>query len=543
MKYKINRNYIILFLLGIIILFARSAYNFIIPSMYTEDGVWISDIINNGFFHTLVNAKGSYFVFGNIILLEVSNFLNFIFNGKNLNYLPVFVSLVQYIFMVLCSLIAVKCMEKELNKYLKFVLYLLILLVPLGFSGFEILGKISNTGYLFYFLASCLLYYRLFRKEELSKYKNLVIDFILLICCGTNPGCYVLVGVSFIIDILMQYKFNKRNSFIETIEVYLSKLYNQLWIILGVLCSFMLFYNLVKFDLSSNGVIGNVNYSNTIEFFARALLFYFVYPIYTFLNDKLVLILFLVCFIVIVMAYKKGKGLEKIKLSFLLFSAVFYSLMTFFSRTTLTSHLNNYTTSWVDRYYYGINITTLLPIMYIISLFLKKQRFQKNIGYISLIILILCPLLSISYLFQYDDAQTTVVHKIKFSDRIKNIELNDSISNYIVPIDFEGWTMNLPYDYILASQLNQRNPESLTTSNLTDENWENGVIRSGNILLFDSKWLNALNKCNVLKSEDKVVNIVEIRDAGQWIHVLCDTDDLKAFEYPNVIEFYKTGEE
>ena len=103
--------------------------------------------------------------------------------------------------------------------------------------------------------------------------------------------------------------------------------------------------------------------------------------------------------------------------------------------------------------------------------------------------------------------------------------------------------MNLPYDYILSSQLNQRNPESLTASNLTDENWENGVIRSGNILLFDSKWLNVLNKCNVLKSGDKVVNIVEIREAGQWIHVLCDTGDLKAFEYPNVIEFYKTGEE
>ena len=435
MNIKINKNYIILFLLGVIILFVRSGYNFITPIIYAEDGTWMSDIINNGFLYTLLNAKGAYFVFGNIILLEFSRFLNFIFCGYNLTYLPIFISLVQYIFMISCSLIAVKCMEKELNKYLRFLLWILILLVPLGYTGFEVLGKILNVGFLFYFIATCLLFYRIFRRDKLSKYNNIILDFILFICCGTNPGCYVLVGIGFFLDIFMQYGIYRKSSLLEMVKAYWSSFSNRLWLILGISCSFMLFYNIMNFKISFNGVIGSVNIRNTIEFFTRSLLFYFVYPIYTFLNDKIALVLFLLCFIIIIIVYKNANKLEKIKVSFLLFCAIFYAIITFLNRMTLTGHLNNYTTSWVDRYYYGINITTLLPIFYVVSLLLKKSKITKLIAYISLIILIICPLIDLTYLFQYDDAQTLSAHKIKWSDKILSIPLDTSMKRYIISIE------------------------------------------------------------------------------------------------------------
>lgn len=46
---KEKRMYIFLFFLGIILLFLRSIYIIITPSLYAEDGTWTALIINNGF--------------------------------------------------------------------------------------------------------------------------------------------------------------------------------------------------------------------------------------------------------------------------------------------------------------------------------------------------------------------------------------------------------------------------------------------------------------------------------------------------------------
>ena len=79
MNIKINKNYIILFLLGVIILFVRSGYNFITPIIYAEDGTWMSDIINNGFLYTLLNAKGGIFCFWKYYFIRIFQIPKFYF--------------------------------------------------------------------------------------------------------------------------------------------------------------------------------------------------------------------------------------------------------------------------------------------------------------------------------------------------------------------------------------------------------------------------------------------------------------------------------
>ena len=46
-----------------------------------------------------------------------------------------------------------------------------------------------------------------------------------------------------------------------------------------------------------------------------------------------------------------------------------------------------------------------------------------------------------------------------------------------------------------------------------------------------------IENCTSLTSGTQTVNILEIRDYGQWVHVVCDTTDLQTFSYPNEITY------
>lgn len=146
-KDESKRMYFLLFIVGIFICFFRASYSVLSPVMYTEDGSWISALIENGLIDTCLKAKGSYLVVGNILLLQISWWLNFLFFGKNLAYLPIFVALVSFFYYVLLAFFPVWLLKRTLDIKARIFLYFAILCVPMGTSISEIYGRISNIGY------------------------------------------------------------------------------------------------------------------------------------------------------------------------------------------------------------------------------------------------------------------------------------------------------------------------------------------------------------------------------------------------------------
>ena len=201
-----RKDYLILFLAGLILLFLRSAYTLFVPSLFAEDGAWISSILSNGFLHTLFHAREDYLVCGNILMLGLVVLLNHIFFGDNLNHLPQFVVLIHYCFYSVFALLPVICFKKNVKKIFRLLMWFLVLTVPLGTTAIETMGKISNVGYVFYNIAFLLLFYKINNRNELGKITLAIIDITLLICCTTHPGSYVLVGVAFFVDIAIQVK-------------------------------------------------------------------------------------------------------------------------------------------------------------------------------------------------------------------------------------------------------------------------------------------------------------------------------------------------
>ena len=543
------KEYLILFLIGLIILFFRSAYTIIVPSLYAEDGTWISYILNNGFIQAMFHVRPDYLVSGNIILLSFALLLSTIFCGENLSNLPHFTTFVHYMFFSLTALLPYLCFKGTLRKSLRLLTWLCILLVPLGDSGVEIFGKILNVGYLFYFIAFCLLYFRINNKENLSKLQIILIDIILLISCMTHPGCYVLVGLGFMIDVFLQYRELKKETFLKTLQAGLNKFYNKSWIILGCFCCIFAIYDL--FVLTGD-VYEAINYekaSITIEFFARGLIFYFIYPIYTNLNDTIVIGIFVLTIFILIMAYttKNVERKLKIQLSVSLFALFFYFSITTIARgEQLFPILNNYSTTYPDRYYYGINILSLIPIMLSIEILIQnKNKWIKSIGYLIPICMLVVPISNVNYIFQYDREITGWTHTITFKDRLDQATYDATTQMYIVPIDPEGLSIQIPENYYLASIQNARHAKPLVAADFTDVNWSSGIgVVDGlnNRILFTSEWYGLLKNCETLKVGEQTIQVIAVELSGEWVHVVCDTTALNDFAYPNKITFTLKGD-
>lgn len=103
------------------------------------------------------------------------------------------------------------------------------------------------------------------------------------------------------------------------------------------------------------------DFSNAIEMLiARSMLYPVIYSIYTRMNDLIVILLFAIIIIGFIRLGNKN--------NYGLYIFGFYSLVTLTIsaarfRPVLSSALNNYSTTWPDRYYYGQNLLVTFLII------------------------------------------------------------------------------------------------------------------------------------------------------------------------------------
>lgn len=347
-------------------------------------------------------------IFGNIILAQIALTLNKIVKGDNLNYLPIFVACVHYCFFSLAALIPVICLKKQMTKFFRILIWFLIIFIPLGYSGYEIFGKIVNVGYLFYFIAFCLLSFRISNVIDISKTQTIVVDLSLLLCCLTNPACYVLVGVGFILDVIIQYKNFQSTKILKInfIKSFFAKFSNKLWVVLGIICCLAVIYSSGESPYPRI----ELDFSKTIEFLQRSLLFYLTYIFYPNINDFIAISLFIFISWFFIFTFFYANKTERITLLAYIAVPLCYVIITFINRHFLIGILNNYNTSYPDRYYYVINITALIPIIYSISIWLKDENITKArltgkiVSSILIIFLIIAPFLNLKYIFKFDRA-------------------------------------------------------------------------------------------------------------------------------------------
>lgn len=439
--------YVLLFLAGITVCFLRTSYAVMSPVMYTEDGSWISAIIENGLIDTCLTAKGSYLVAGNVLLLYISWWLNLLFFGANLTYLPVFVALVSYVYYVVLAGLPLWLMKNLMDIKARIILYFAILCVPMGTSISEVYGRISNIGYGCFFIAFILMLYLFLEKNSKHSIKTAGAYAGLLLCCVTNPTCYIILAVVLLWNMWKDFR------------VYGFKLVLKWEGILIFITGILACISLILMYLNKHMEIGQESVEivsgGLIEYFFRALAFVFMWPFYCSMNDiwAVVILILMIGFFAFSFWMVKDKT-YRILLALSYGATIFYTVITLFMRKTLTSQLSGYTTTFPDRYFYVQELLVLLDFCIILSAVFQKKISNKVWDKIVLGIFGVAVLVNVFHLkqiFELNHSQY-IDCSVTFAEMVESAyDAQGEQESYNVEIPIPGFSMELPAKYVKAT--------------------------------------------------------------------------------------------
>ena len=183
---------------AVVILFARAPRPYVIPQLFAEDGLWSSLLHTRGFWYAAFHGRpeSDYCILGNVLLLAAGRaWCALVHGGDPLEY-PRSCAWVSYLFYGAIFSLPVLLLRRRLPAAQLLVLWLLACFLPLGihdstFSGFEILGRVSNIGFACLYAAFLLVWYR--TTAAPGPAALVATDLGLLACVTTNPLAAVVL--------------------------------------------------------------------------------------------------------------------------------------------------------------------------------------------------------------------------------------------------------------------------------------------------------------------------------------------------------------
>lgn len=454
-KYK----YIILFCLGIIVLFFRNAYNFKIPNLYAEDGAWYGMLMTNGFKYTILNARSDYFVFILVCMLKIVDVIDVIVFNGNIRYVPYIIAFFSYVFITIVAILPSLTLGKRLNEFGKIFLYFCILLLPMGIAGTEVLGRFLSLHFYMWVITFCLLVYRYDNKER-RRFLIVLTDVLLLSLVATFPSVLILILIYALIEMFIMIKSNfyninfKKNEkrfnwkkIKQALCLETKKFSTLSYLFFCTIVFILAMVIIVKMKHAEPTFEIGGNPQNILNYFVKAICYPFVWPFYEHLN----FITGLISLIIIVMFYIGGYFfVEKNSRCFYILSILSFLLIvlvTLVSRFSLTDYLSTFQNNVSDRYFIVMHLSSLIPLAIILSDGIKKRKAGKIIAIVitSYFIIIYC--VNYKDIFQFDKnlmpgiLETTYSKKLQKS--FENNQINEEGTLFIVDID-PSWKMSVP---------------------------------------------------------------------------------------------------
>lgn len=412
------------------ILVIRNPDPLINPIIFAEDGVWTGIGLTKGWLFAYFNARPDYFVFLNIMFLHISTLLSYLWSDNYINLLPETIAISSFFFFSAVATLAFVATKKSGTPvFYRLILYLIILLIPLGTTQNQIFGRILQIGFYIPFIAIFLFY---LRDNNLSNSRKYIIDFMLLLCAATNP---VTISYAFMYVLWNSYSSKGMKTYII----------NNLSLIIPLL---ILTAIIVPRLGGHGGIPGEFQFSNFIEtIIARPILYPFIFPWYEKLTDEVSIFLFFVWIFFIAISYRSSNKPESKKLIiYLSIAFVIYDIATITMRPGLTEILSNYEKTFPDRYFMGLNVIIVaLTIISLSQLCLSKKRQYQIFSHFIMSVIVFIFLFNTSHIFEVDKSRLPIKNKFDFREQICVSQLNvNDFKSYSVNIYPSLWRMNVP---------------------------------------------------------------------------------------------------
>lgn len=456
MKNKKNRYfwglYSVLFLAGVFLLFLRNPDPVINPVVYAEDGTWVALGLREGWIAAFAFSRPDYFVFLNTLLLYISTIISTVTNGGLIDRLPYAIAFVSYSFYSAFALLVFITVKRVSSGFFGLFAFLLVLMLPLGTTQNEIIGRVLQIGF---FMPALALMFFFWRDRCGGASTRIVIDLAIFISAGTNPVVFVLAFLYFLY-VLNLNNFN-----------YISVIKNNV-LLISLLSA--LAVAIVPRLGGHGGVPGDFVVRNVIEAVtARSILFPFVFPWYGELSNVLSLSIISVFALVIVIAIRVSSNIEAKKLTYaLVATTIIYTFLTVLMRPGLTGLLNSYQTSFPDRYFMGINVLiSMLIVLVVIQLFNCIKT--KVLGVIVGFSVVLVYIYGNSAIFEYKESRLPIRNHLSFKDQVcLSEQVSGSYKIQIYP-ELPNWIMLIPAKFVSKADCGFQSYDELGLSRPGDE--------------------------------------------------------------------------
>lgn len=482
-----------LFCAGIMLCWLRAPDALINPIVYTEDAIWIGEALRTGWLETFIDAKPGYLVWGNLILLWLSSAASQLVCSDPIICLPETVSFVSYGFFSGLATLLFFAAPPGTGVLLRAGWYLAVFLLPIGETSYEVFGRLSNIGYYLVALAVALTLLR----ERAGRQTRLLIDTSLLACIATNPVTVIIV----IIGLCLRYPVPTARSFVARDGfLVLGAASLSVWIVLL---------------LSGAGGtrVGEFQPESFVEVvFARMVLYPFAFPFYGMLTDFTTLVLAAALFAFILALAVTVRGWEQVRTLALVSSAflIFWGL-TILMRPSLTQQMADYSTTFPDRYFVGVNLCLALLVLFVLDAAWKRGGYARFFGATASGLLAVFYLGNLPILLEINSARPREI--VTFRQQVclsasPDIAMEKG-SLVSLPVPISPMTMTLTLEQVVEarSKLDCRR-EFDSHFYVDDPNWENGYLRTG-----QPRFL--LPRVAEFTSEYRIGNLIQFPDGQQ----------------------------
>lgn len=514
----------ILFLVGVLVLCLRNPDPFFNPILYTEDGSWLGMAFLKGWLYTFFNAKQDYLVLGNLILLWIAETSSKVLCGNPLVCLPQSIAVVSLAFYAGVAVLLFVVTRHVATFAERLLLYVLLLLLPLGDSSNEILGRISNVGFMFVLVSALLTVYR----ERLKNTTCVrIVDVMLIISAATNPAVIPLILVYLSWRI---YKFKEEWN-------------RDLFLLAGIgLVAILVAYRMIFQDHSE--IKGILNPENIIEVaVARAILYPLLFPYYTSLSNFSTIVLFIVWLLFVVLIIKRSNKQTKTFIVYNLVALTVYWGLSMVMRRSLTQQLGGYLYTFPDRYFMGLNaMVMVITLIGAFSLLRDSKLIIKAGAMLLLAIIVILYGTNAPWIFETYKARMPLMTAENFFDQLcetgKTLTKANSEPEGLVamPVYFRRKPVFIPQKMLLAAT-EKLDCQALKPLNVSDSNWNHGVARNwSGLVLAASADFGLLQSGKAIRfANGEVRHINRVEAVEKYINVFMDGMPLDGnlIGYPN----------
>lgn len=371
--------YLLLTVVVSLTLFWRFPNNVTHPNFYGEDGsVYLQNVVDKGWIGGSLTPFNGYSIVGLYGLEGIGWIGNEVFGSSDLLTLPMWFALVSIVFMAAVIALPYLLFRSSLGRLKTLLVVAFSALLPLPLSPHIVIGTVGNQKWVFFYLATLLVLYRLLNYKKLSLSKLVAIDLTLLVCAYTNSTTYILIPLLFVPYLKAVWDKRRKLPLLSGVWQQL----RQRELLSLVLLSALLLPQVIYIAL--HGIPAQPGYldapyqaSKTIEVFInRTFLFGVTHLFNGYLNDVLAVLLFV---FLAGVGWFKVQGKEKVIFFVSLYAAFMASVLFVLNRRGVTDFFFGYQASGSgpDQFFFAQTLIMYLPIVLAVVAFDRWLGWKK----------------------------------------------------------------------------------------------------------------------------------------------------------------------